>query len=112
MIIKKQKHYCQNCRGKIQPNQIDSLSLAVEQKRKEEVLQIAEQIEKILESNKDTYKKKLALFNLVKNLEVGESQSLKKQRINHLLQTRLYNELAKKSMEEYKKTTAEAFSRN
>src|SRR5438876_7100522 len=86
-------------------------SLAIQQKRKEEILYLAERIEKILESDKDTYKKKVALFNLVKNLEMGEPQPLKEQRINHLLQTRLYNELAKKSMEEYKKTTMEAFSK-
>ncbi len=57
-------------------------------------------------------KKKVALFNLVKNLEMGEPQPLKEKRINCLLQTRLYNELAKKSMKEYKKTTMEAFSKN
>ncbi|CAG8541915.1 313_t:CDS:2 [Cetraspora pellucida] len=88
-----------------------SISLAIQEKRREEVLQLAEKIEKILESDKDTYKKKVALFNLVKNLEVGEPQPLKEKRINHLLQTRLYNELAKKSIEEYKKTTMEAFSK-
>src|ERR1043166_1348434 len=86
-------------------------SFVIQQKRKSEILQLAERIETIIESNKDTYKKKVALFNLVKNLEVGESQTLKEQRINHLLQSRLYNELAKQSMREYKKTTIEAFSK-
>jgi len=85
--------------------------LAIQEKRKEEILHLVEKIERIIESNKDTYKKKVALFNLVKNLEIGEPQPLKEKRINHLLQTRLYNELAKKSMEEYKKTTMEAFSK-
>src|SRR4051812_47022140 len=88
------------------------INFVIQQKRKEDIIFLAEKIEKILESDKDTYKKKVALFNLVKNLELGEPQPLKEKRINHLLQTRLYNELAKKSMEEYKKTTMEAFSKN
>jgi len=88
------------------------LSSVIQKKRKEEVFCLAEKIEKILESDKDTYKKKVALFNLVKNLEVGEPQPLKEKRINYLLETRLYNDLAKKSMEEYKKSTVEAFSKN
>ncbi|MCE8163713.1 MAG: hypothetical protein I3274_05895 [Candidatus Moeniiplasma glomeromycotorum] len=91
--------------------EIIEATLVIKQKRESEILQLAEKIERIIESNKDTYKRKLALFNLVKNLEIGESQSLKEQRINHLLQCRLYNELAKKSMKEYKKTTMEAFSK-
>ena len=91
--------------------QVDMAS-AIQQKRKEEIFCLAEKIKKILESDKDTYKKKVALFNLVKNLEIGEPQLLKEKRINYLLQTRLYNELAKKSMEEYKKSTMEAFSKN
>src|SRR6185503_7336128 len=85
--------------------------LVVQQKRRSEILQLAEKIEAIVESDKNIYKKKVALFNLVKSLEVGESQPLKEQRINHLLQSRLYNELAKKSMKEYKRTTMEAFSK-
>src|SRR3954470_18201717 len=84
----------------------------MQQKRKEEVLQIAEQIESILESDKSTYEKKVALFDLVKNLEVGESQPLKEQRINCLLESRLHSTLAKKALEDYRKTTIEAFSKN
>src|SRR6185437_4989151 len=83
----------------------------VQQKRRSEILQLAEKIEAIVESDKNTYKKKVALFNLVKNLEVGESQSLKEERINHLLQSRLYNELAKRSMEDYKRATMKAFDK-
>src|SRR3954468_19049911 len=87
------------------------ISQVLQEKRKKEVFQLAEKIESILESNKDTYKKKVALFNLVKSLEVGESQPLKEQRINYLLQSRLHNKLAKKALEEYKKTTGKAFSK-
>src|ERR1043165_1930472 len=93
-----------NQRGKVQPEkelasdnkkkEITEATLVIKQKRRSEILQLAEKIESIIESNKDTYQRKLALFNLVKNLEVGESQPLKEQRINHLLQCRLYNKLA------------------
>ena len=69
-------------------------------------------LEELSKKRKSPWKTKLALFNLVKNLEMGEPQPLKEKRINCLLQTRLYNELAKKSMKEYKKTTMEAFSKN
>jgi hypothetical protein len=48
----------------------------------------------------------------LKNLEVGELPLGKEQRINYLLQSRLYNELAKKSMQEYKKSTMEEFSKS
>lgn len=88
------------------------LSLVVQQKRELDKLEIGEKVEKILESNQDTYKKKVALFNfLIKELEVGESQSLKEQRINYLLESRLHNKLAKKALDEYRKTTVKAFSK-
>jgi hypothetical protein len=73
-------------------------------------LQIAEEIKKILASHKRPYEKKLALFNLIKNLEVGDLPS-EKERVNYLLESCLLNELAKQSMKEYKKTTAEIFSK-
>ncbi|CAG8711273.1 13364_t:CDS:2, partial [Ambispora leptoticha] len=57
--------------------------------------QIAESIEKILESDLSPYEKKVALFNFVKSLEVGIMTPEKKKRINYLLQGHLYNELAK-----------------
>ena len=74
--------------------------------------QITEQIKKILESHKKPYEKKIALFNLVvKKVEVGDISSEKKKRVNHLLESCLFNELAKQSMKDYKKTTAEIFSK-
>jgi hypothetical protein len=51
------------------------------------------------------------LFNLVKDLEVGDLTLEKKKRTNWLLQGHLYNELAKQCMDEYKKTTVEVFSK-
>ena len=88
-----------------------NISLVVQQKRKKEILQLAEKIENILESDKNAYEKKVDLFNLVKDLEVGESQPLKEQRINYLLESRLHDVLAKRALEDYRKTTVKAFSK-
>ena len=74
--------------------------------------QIAERIDSILKSHKSPYERKIALFNLVKSLEVGDMEPEKKKRTNWLLQGHLYNELAKQCMDEYKKTTVEAFNKN
>ena len=60
---------------------------------------------------KTPYEKKVNLFNLVKELDVGEPQPLKEQRMNYLLESRLYEMLAKKALEDYKKTTVKDFSR-
>ena len=74
-------------------------------------LQITEEIKKILKSNRTTYEKKIALFNLVvKGLEVEKSDLEKEQRVNYLLQSHLYNELSKQSMKEYKKITVHSLS--
>jgi hypothetical protein len=77
----------------------------------EEEFKHAEKISKILKSNKTAYEKKIALFNWLKSLDVGKLQSEEDQRVNSLLLSRLYNELAKQSMKEYKKKTAEIFSK-
>ena len=73
--------------------------------------QIAERIDNILKSHKKPYEKKIALFNLIKNLEVGKMSPEKEKRTNHLLESCLFNQLAKQSMKEYKKTTVENFSK-
>ena len=76
------------------------------------IYQIAQKIESILQSPQDTYQKKVALFNFVKNLEIeGDIVPGENKRINCLLEGKLYNELAKQKMEEYKKLTAEDFSK-
>ena len=74
--------------------------------------QITEKVEFILQSPQDAYEKKVALFNLVKNLEVGEIEPSEEQRVNCLLEGRLYNEIAKEKMKEYKKLTVEEYSKN
>lgn len=71
----------------------------------------AEKISKILKSNKTPHEKKMALFNWLKGLDVGELQPLENQRVNSLLLGKLYAELAKQSMKEYKKITTDIFNK-
>jgi len=74
-------------------------------------LQLTEKIGKILKSHRRPYEKKLALFNLVKDLEVEESPNEQK-RVNYLLESCLLNQMAKQSMKEYERKTVENFSKN
>lgn len=67
-------------------------------------------MEMVLKSDKTPYEKKIALFNCLKNIEVGELNPEQKERINHLIQGRLYAELAKQCMKEYKKSTVKEYS--
>lgn len=71
----------------------------------------AEKISKILKSSKTPHEKKIALFNWLKDLDVGELQPQEKQRVNSLLLSKLYAELAKEKMKEYKKKTTEIFNK-
>lgn len=80
-------------------------------KEKKLTLQTIEKIEKILESDKRPREKKIALFNVVKNLKVGEMEPDKKKRINYLLEGHLHAELAKQCMKDYKKETSRSFSK-
>ena len=72
---------------------------------------IVEGLMNILESSQDAYQKKIALFNFLKNLEVVRLEVSEEQRTNCLLEGKLYNEIAKQKMREYKKLTVEAFSK-
>ena len=67
-----------------------------------------EKIESILKSRKGVYEKKIALFNVVKGLEIGEVESNEKERMDYLLQGKFYNELAKQNLREYKKLAMNA----
>jgi hypothetical protein len=67
--------------------------------------------ETVLTSHKSPYEKKIALFNCLKDIEVGELTPIEKERINFLLQSKLYAELAKKSMKEYEKSTVKDYSK-
>lgn len=73
---------------------------------------MTERVDNILNSPQDAYEKKVALFNLVKNLEVGGIERGEEQRINCLLEGKLYNEISKEKMKEYKRLTTEDFSKS
>jgi len=68
-------------------------------------------MEMVLKSDKTPYQKKIALFECLKKIEVGELEPEQKERIDFLLQSRLYAELAKQSMEEYKKSTVKEYDK-
>ena len=65
----------------------------------------------ILKSRKSPYEKKIALYNCLKNIEVGELEPIEKERIDYLLQSKLYGELAKQSLKKYKQLTVEDYNK-
>ena len=73
--------------------------------------QIAERINSILKSHKNPYEKKIALYNCLKNIEVEDLQPIEKERMDYLLQSKLYGELAKQSLKKCKQLTVEDYSK-
>src|SRR5438874_7649824 len=71
---------------------------------------IFKKMAKILRSNKNTQSKKIALFNCLKNIEAGKLEPSEEARLNCLLQSKLYAELAKEKMKEYRKLTVKDYS--
>jgi hypothetical protein len=65
----------------------------------------------ILKSHKSPYEKKIALYNCLKNIEIGELEPIEKERIDYLLQSKLYGELAKQSLKKYRQLTVEDYSK-
>ena|SRR2546430_17618446 len=72
---------------------------------------IIKKIKKVCESNKSAVEKKLELFEVLERLDFGEISPSENKRVNNLLQSRWHAELAKRYMKEYKKSTAEEFSK-
>jgi hypothetical protein len=73
---------------------------------------ITEGMMNILETPQDAYQKKIALFNFLKDLEVVRlEEPNEEKRVNCLLLGKLYNEIAKQKMREYKRLTVEEFSK-
>jgi len=68
---------------------------------------MVKKISRILYTDKTPYEKKIALFNFLKDLELGELEESKNKKINLLLLGRVYNELAKENLREYKKLESE-----
>jgi hypothetical protein len=67
-------------------------------------------MEVVLKSRKSPYEKKIALFNCLKEVEVGKLQPIEKERINFLLQSKLHGELAKQNLKQYERLTMEDYS--
>ena len=72
---------------------------------------LTKKIEKVCKSNRSAVEKKLELFEVLEKLDFGEISPSENRRVNNLLQSRWHAELAKKYMKEYKKSTAEEFSK-
>jgi hypothetical protein len=68
-------------------------------------------MEVVLKSHKSPYEKKIALYKCLKGIEVGELEQIEKERIDYLLQGKLYNELAKQCMKNYRKLTVKDFNK-
>ena len=68
---------------------------------------MVKKISRIIYTDKSPYEKKIALFNFLKDLELGELEEDKNKKINLLLLGRVYNELAKQNLREYKKLEGE-----
>jgi hypothetical protein len=75
------------------------------------LLKMVSKVKQIIDSPQSGYEKRIALFDYLESLDVGELKPNEKKRIDYLLQSRLYSELAKQSMKQYKKLTAEKFSK-
>ena len=72
---------------------------------------IFKKMETILRSNKSIQTKKIALLNCLKDIEKGKLEPSEETRLNCLLQSKLYAELAKEKMREYKRLTVEDYNK-
>ena len=72
---------------------------------------IFKKMETVLKSHKSPYEKKIALYNCLKNIEVGELKPIEKERIEFLMLSKLHGEIAKQNLKEYEKLTVEDYSR-
>ena len=72
---------------------------------------IFKKMETVLKSNKSIHTKKIALLNCLKDIESGKLELNEETRLNCLLQSKLYAELAKDKMKEYKKMTIKDYSK-
>ncbi|MCE8163204.1 MAG: hypothetical protein I3273_02805 [Candidatus Moeniiplasma glomeromycotorum] len=68
-------------------------------------------MEKNLRSDKSIHAEKISLFNCLKGIESGKLETSEEKSFNCLLQSKLYAELAKDKMKEYKKLTMENYSK-
>lgn len=114
--IGQNKEWC-NCRRMVKkkcpnPNcQGNNYSLFVGEKEYKLTKQIVEKVREIIKSSQSAYEKKIALFDFLESLDVGKLRPVESKRVDYLLRSCLYGDLAKKNLEEYKKLTAKSFSK-
>jgi len=104
MVGKLKTCQCSNC-------EINTFAQGEKNKFRLGKYQITKKVITILESPQDAYQKKIELFNFLKNLEIVVLEPSEEERINCLLLGKLYNEVAKQKMKEYKKLTVEEFGK-
>ena len=73
---------------------------------------IFKKMEVVLKSHKSPYEKKIALYNCLKNIEVGELKPIEKERIEFLMLSKLHGEIAKQNLKEYEKLTVQDYSKD
>ena len=73
---------------------------------------IFKKMETVLKSHKSPYEKKIALYNCLKNIEVGELKPIEKERIEFLMLSKLHGEIAKQNLKEYEKLTIQDYSKD
>ncbi|RIA82840.1 hypothetical protein C1645_834760 [Glomus cerebriforme] len=71
---------------------------------------IFKKMKTILKSKKTPHEKKMALFNCLKEIDVGDLKPIENERFNSLMLGKVYHELAKQCMKEYKKLTVKEYS--
>ena len=73
---------------------------------------IFKKMETVLKSHKSPYEKKIALYNCLKNIEVGELKPIERERIDFLMLSKLHGEIAKQNLKEYEKLTIQDYSKD
>jgi hypothetical protein len=109
-----EQQWC-NCRRMVKKKCLDcqgnTYSLFVGEKEYQLTKQIVEKVREIINNSQSVYEKKIALFDFLESLDVGKLKPVEIERVDYLLRSCLYGDLAKKNLEEYKKLTAKNFSK-
>src|SRR3954453_24055124 len=71
--------------------------------KKKKIEDVTKELEEILKSHQGSYEKNIALFELVENIELEDIEAEENKRVNYLLRSRLFNELAKENYKEYQR---------
>jgi hypothetical protein len=110
MVRKISEHVSQPCKGEHCPIHMKG---SVEEWEKEFIgFSFNKGVKNILKSPKDPYEKKIALFELVANIKLKDIEPEESKKVDYLLRSRLYNELAKENYEKYQRATIDEFTKD